>query len=83
MRITKCSNCDGTDFVTPAATTPANGTFGPNLLPKIPSGRFVVVVCKDCGLTQFFARQVDVRAMSGSDWTRVAEPAPTLGLGSE
>jgi predicted nucleic-acid-binding Zn-ribbon protein len=82
MRIANCPNCGGAELYMTAATTPANGMFGPNLLPKVPLGHFEVVVCKDCGLTRFFARRVDVQAL-GANWVKVAEPDRPLGLSSK
>ncbi len=82
MKIANCPNCGGADLYTAAAATPANGMFGPKLLPRLPVGHFEVVVCGDCGLTRLFARRVDIQAMKACDWVKVAEPIGPLGLSS-
>ena len=81
MMVSKCPNCGGSDLYRSVQTTPANGMFGPNLLPKLSSGRFRVVVCKDCGLTRLFASTVDTQALSSREWERVSEDVSSHPLG--
>jgi predicted nucleic-acid-binding Zn-ribbon protein len=81
MKVSKCSNCGGSDLYRSVESTPASGRFGPNLLPKLPTGRFRVVVCKTCGLTALFAQTVDTKALSGPAWERLSDHAGgPLGL---
>jgi predicted nucleic-acid-binding Zn-ribbon protein len=81
MRISKCPSCGGSDLYCSARNTPANGLFGPNLLPKSSPGRFRVVVCKDCGLTSLFASVVDTQALGGPSWERLVEGVSNRPLG--
>jgi hypothetical protein len=67
-----------------AETTPASGLFGPNLLPRSASGRFRIVVCADCGLTQFFASTLDSRSLKHNPgWERIGDARGPLGLKQE
>jgi predicted nucleic-acid-binding Zn-ribbon protein len=81
MTASKCPNCGGSDLYRSSQSTPANGVFGPNLLPALSSGRFRVVVCKDCGLTNLFASTVDTQALRGPEWERVDEGLSSRPLG--
>jgi len=53
----KCPHCDGTSLFEAQAC--ARGGQGPDLLPGLggfwQGGMFRVVVCSECGATQFFA----------------------------
>jgi len=80
MSLTKCPECGGSELYRSDRETPANG-FSVRLLPNLPWGRVRVVVCKDCGLTRFFASHVDLQALSGSSWERVNADAPSQPLG--
>jgi len=81
MTISPCPNCAGSNLYRSVHTTPATGLFGPNLLPKLPMGRFRVIVCKDCGLTRLFASSINTEALGGPGWERVTdEPSGPLGL---
>ena len=55
----KCSHCGGEHLLT--SNIAANGNEGPRLLPKLGSflfsPRLDVVLCVDCGLTQYFAEE--------------------------
>jgi len=56
--LTPCPNCRGnTLYESPPVSS--GGGHAPNYLPGLGrfviSARFVVVVCRDCGLTRFFA----------------------------
>lgn len=82
MKVTNCPHCGGTSLYTTVAATPANGIWGPHLLPKLDRAQLHVVVCEDCGLTRFFLRQVDIQTLKASGaWTPVSEATPVLGLG--
>lgn len=72
MKIANCPECGAGQLYTPAK--------GPTLLRDLPGARFNVVICGDCGLTRLFARRIDIPALKTSDWVRVAEPIPPLGL---
>ena len=76
-----CPHCGGHELYRSVQTTAANGLFGPRLLPKFGSGRFRVVVCRDCGLTQLFASTLDSRALGASaEWESMADLRGPLGL---
>jgi predicted nucleic-acid-binding Zn-ribbon protein len=80
MIVSPCPNCGGSDQYLSRKNTPANGVFGPRLLPTASPGRFRIVVCKDCGLTRLFASIVDTQGLKSRDWERVSEQ-PTRPLG--
>jgi predicted nucleic-acid-binding Zn-ribbon protein len=57
--VAPCPNCGGrTLFQGPA--TSSGGGHAPNYLPGLGrflvSAKFVLVICRDCGLTRFFAQ---------------------------
>jgi predicted nucleic-acid-binding Zn-ribbon protein len=81
MAFTKCPNCGGSRLYRSAQNTPANGLFGPNLLPKLSPGRFRVVVCKDCGLTSLFASVVDIEGLSAPEWEPMVDGISARPLG--
>jgi predicted nucleic-acid-binding Zn-ribbon protein len=59
MEVKPCPNCGGESlFRSPEIS--AGGGHAPNYLPGLGSffvaEKFVLVVCRDCGLTRFFAR---------------------------
>jgi predicted nucleic-acid-binding Zn-ribbon protein len=80
MAVAKCPDCGGADLYRSAQNTPANGMFGPVLLPLSAPGRFRVVVCKDCGLTRLYASTVDTQELPRDGWEHVSEPTRPLGL---
>ena len=55
---TSCANCSGHDLFQTNEVS-SGGGYAPNYLPGLgsfmSSARFTVVVCRDCGLTRFFA----------------------------
>jgi hypothetical protein len=58
ITVSPCPNCGGTtQFQGP--DTSAGGGHAPNYLPGLGgflrAARFTLVVCRDCGLTRFFA----------------------------
>jgi len=81
MAAAKCPDCGGSELYRSKQNTPANGKlFGPVLLPHSSPARFRVVVCKDCGLTRFYASTVDIRQLPGGGWEPVSQPTRPLGL---
>lgn len=72
LKIANCPECGGSHLYTLAS--------GPKILQGLPMARFNVVACGDCGLTRLFARRIDIQALKASDWVRVADPIPRLGL---
>jgi predicted nucleic-acid-binding Zn-ribbon protein len=56
--VAACPNCGGRTLYSGPATS-AGGGHAPNYLPGLGSflrsARFELVVCRDCGLTRFFA----------------------------
>ena len=54
----------------------SGGGYAPNYLPGLStffsSAKFTVIVCKDCGLTRFFASKKARENLSGSGkWTKL------------
>jgi predicted nucleic-acid-binding Zn-ribbon protein len=80
MKVSDCPDCGGSDLYRSVATTSAKGLFGPDLLPNLEWGQLRVVVCKDCGLTRFFASNMDRQALSTGAWERIVEGAGPLGI---
>lgn len=74
MKIATCPECGGSELYTPES--------GPTVFREIPTARFNLVVCGDCGLTRMFARRIDVQTLKAGRWVRVADPIPVLGLDS-
>ena len=74
-QVTPCPNCEGNDlFRSPEIS--AGGGHAPNYLPGLGgflrAEKFVLVVCRDCGLTRFFARSTArVRLSQARKWRRV------------
>ena len=71
-----CLHCGGDQLY--STVTNAAGAYGPNLLPGLGGffhgATFQVVVCRDCGLTQFFASKPALEKLEhASDWRRVGE----------
>ena len=58
-----CPNCESRNLYKTKQATGAKGGYGPDLLPGLGrwfrAPRFHVVVCRDCGLTRFFADDED------------------------
>ncbi len=56
--LSPCPNCGGTTLYEGPSVS-SGGGHAPNYLPGLgrfwASARFVLVVCRDCGLTRFFA----------------------------
>ena len=83
MAFIKCPSCGGSDLYRSAQNSPANGLFGPNLLPKSSPGRVRVVVCKGCGLMSLFASTSDIQGLSAPEWERMIDGVSSrpIGLG--
>jgi predicted nucleic-acid-binding Zn-ribbon protein len=62
--VTPCPNCGGRTLYQGPATS-SGGGYAPDYLKGLgrflSTARFVIVVCRDCGLTRFFA-QPEARA---------------------
>lgn len=60
MNVSPCPNCGGRNLYRSQPVS-AGGGHAPNYLPGLGgflrSERFHLVLCKDCGLTRFFARR--------------------------
>jgi predicted nucleic-acid-binding Zn-ribbon protein len=73
--VTPCPNCKSNTLYCGPATS-SGGGHAPDYLPGLGkfifSARFVLVVCRDCGLTRFFA-QPEARAKlnESSKWKLV------------
>jgi predicted nucleic-acid-binding Zn-ribbon protein len=70
-----CPHCRGNTLFEHGGIS-SGGGHAPNYLPGLGpwyrSGRFVVVVCRDCGLTRFFASpEARKRLAEAKSWRRV------------
>jgi predicted nucleic-acid-binding Zn-ribbon protein len=70
-----CPNCGGRTLYRGPATS-SGGGHAPNYLPGLGhfvfSARFVLVVCRDCGLTRFFAQpEARAKLKESGKWTAV------------
>lgn len=75
MKISPCPNCGSAKLYRSKAVS-AGGGHSPNYLPGLggffSSEKFHLVMCKDCGLTRFFARrQAADRVADSGKWERV------------
>lgn len=71
---TQCLHCDGDQLY--STVTNAAGGYGPNLLPGLGGffhgATFLVVVCRDCGWTQFFTSKPALEQLEDSpEWRRI------------
>jgi len=74
-RMSPCPNCGGSNIYKSQPVS-AGGGYAPNFLPGLGSifcaEKFHLVLCRDCGLTRFFARQEATAKLSESNkWERV------------
>ena len=74
MRTSECPDCGGRNLYETKVS--AGGGYSPNYLPGLGSvwgsAKFRVVLCRDCGLTRWFAPEEARRKVSDSKkWTRV------------
>jgi len=72
-----CLNCGGSNLYK-SSDVSSGGGYAPNYLPDLGShfgfvsAQFTMVVCTDCGLTNFFASDKAVAKIPGSKkWQRV------------
>lgn len=75
MRISPCPNCNGNQLFQSDPIS-AGGGHAPNYLPGLGGflsvEKFVLVLCRDCGLTRFFARPEALPKLGESKkWRRV------------
>ena len=75
MKISPCPNCRGKSLFK-SDEIGAGGGHAPNYLPGLAKGfrsaKFEVVVCRDCGLSRFFASSEAIKKLSDAKkWTRV------------
>jgi predicted nucleic-acid-binding Zn-ribbon protein len=68
-KLSPCPNCGGRALYRSDEVS-AGGGHAPNYLPDLgtfwASGRFTLVICKDCGLTRFFAQPQALAKLSES-----------------
>ena len=74
-RIAPCPNCGGSNLFRTRKGVGSGGGHAPNYLPGLggflTSGRFHIVLCKDCGLTRFFAtREATAKVADSPKWER-------------
>jgi predicted nucleic-acid-binding Zn-ribbon protein len=74
-RVSPCPNCGGGNLFRSRKPVSAGGGYAPNYLPGLgrffAAGRFQLVVCRDCGLTRFFAqRDATERLGDSARWER-------------
>ncbi len=73
--VSACPNCGGGDLFRSKEIS-AGGGHAPNYLDGLggffSAEKFQIVVCKDCGLARFFARDTATAKLSeSSKWTRL------------
>lgn len=72
-----CANCGGNELYRTKKPVSAGGGHAPNYLPGLRqkwggSERLYVIVCRGCGLTQWFARHEALDKLPASDkWERI------------
>jgi predicted nucleic-acid-binding Zn-ribbon protein len=74
--VASCPNCRGGNLFRSQPIS-AGGGYAPNYLPGLGgffgAEKFEVVLCRDCGLTRFFARpQARERLAEAKKWTRIS-----------
>jgi predicted nucleic-acid-binding Zn-ribbon protein len=74
--VASCPNCRGGNLFRSQEIS-AGGGYAPNYLPGLGgffgAEKFVVVVCRDCGLTRFFARpQARAKLPEAKKWKRIS-----------
>jgi len=73
--LARCPNCESGDQYRCVRPVSAGGGHAPNFLPGLGSlfrsARFEIVVCRECGLTRWFASEEARRRLSESKrWKR-------------
>jgi len=70
-RISPCPNCEGSNLYQTDDVS-SGGGYAPNYLPRLGGmfsrAKFRIVVCRDCGLTRFFAQKEAVSRLDGAKW---------------
>ena len=70
MKTSKCPECGQANLYSSREVS-AGGGYAPNYLPDLgsflSSAKFKLVVCKDCGLTRFFASSAALGKLSESN----------------
>lgn len=79
MKVSPCTNCGGTKLFRSEPVS-AGGGHAPNYLPGLggtfSAEKFVLVLCKDCGLTRFFAKPTAIEKLSRSKkWRKLSANA--------
>ena len=79
MRISPCPNCGGHNLYR-SEEVRSGGPYGPNRLPGLggffKSAKFELVVCRDCGLTRFFAnREATEKLADSKKWRHIDRSA--------
>jgi hypothetical protein len=74
--VSPCSNCGGRNLFRTRKPLSAGGGHAPNYLPGLGrffrTGKFSLVVCRDCGLTRWFAWSEALQKLGESDkWEHV------------
>lgn len=74
--MTPCPNCGGRNLYKSKKKISSGGGYAPNYLPGLGmflyTARFRVVVCRDCGLSRFFAdEEATAKLGESGKWTRV------------
>jgi hypothetical protein len=74
--VSPCPNCNSRNLYKTKRPVGSGGGHAPNYLPGLGgflrSGRFSVVVCRDCGLTRYFALPDALEKLpDSSKWERV------------
>lgn len=70
-----CPECERSNLYM-SKDVSSGGGYAPNYLPGLntffSSAKFTVIVCKDCGLTRFFASKKALDNLSGSkEWSKL------------
>lgn len=74
-KLNTCPECGGNRIHSHGGIS-AGGGYAPNYLPGLgsffSSGKFIVRVCADCGLTRFYASpEARAKLRDSKDWRRV------------
>jgi predicted nucleic-acid-binding Zn-ribbon protein len=75
--VAPCPNCSGSNLYRSKRAISSGGGYAPNYLPGLGgffiAGRFQLVVCRDCGLTRFFANRDAIERLADSPrWERAS-----------
>lgn len=74
-KVAPCSNCGGKNLYKSKEVS-AGGGYAPDQLPGLGGllsvEKFNIVLCRDCGLMRFFARESATAKLEGSSkWTKL------------